>query len=97
LLRSWEDMGYLVPASLAVRPAPPQRPTARESLGRARMVASSAWTPTERLWETFLLAEWLAAAARGAARRSGLGRNGAVRDAQAWELPASDRRAGRAG
>jgi hypothetical protein len=55
MLRSWQDTGYLVPASVAVRDAPPLASSCRHSLGRVRVLASSAWSPRERLWEAFLL------------------------------------------
>ncbi len=55
ILRSWEDIGYLVPASVAIRheAAPSSEP--RYRLSRLRMLASPAWRPRERLWEAFLL------------------------------------------
>jgi len=63
LLRSWEDIGYLVPASIAVRhcgPAP-----VPGWLQRARLLRGTAWSPTEKLWEAFLLGQTAAAAIRG--------------------------------
>ena len=71
-LRSWEDTGYLVPSSVAVRKLPPH-PAGRRGEGlrtRARLLAGPAWTPTERLWEGFLVAEAAVRAARGPARRA---------------------------
>jgi len=72
VLQSWEDTGYLVPSSLAVRGLPP-RPAGRRGGAlrtRARLLAGPAWTPTERLWEGFLVAEDAVRAARGPARRA---------------------------
>ena len=63
LLRSWEDIGYLVPASVAVRHSGPT--PAPGWLERARLLTGPAWTPTEKLWETFLLGQTAAVAIRG--------------------------------
>ncbi len=68
LLRRWEDTGYLVPASVAVRRARPAAQS-RDWLGRARVLSGSAWSPTEKLWEAFLLGEAIAAAVRGPRRQ----------------------------
>lgn len=72
VLQSWDDTGYLVPSSLAVRGLPP-RPAGRRSGAlrtRARLLAGPTWTPTERLWEGFLVAEGAVRAAREPARRA---------------------------
>lgn len=72
VLRAWGDTGYLVPSSVAVRRVP-ARPDGRSGGGlrtRARLLAGPAWTPTERLWEGFLVAEGAVRAARGPARRA---------------------------
>ncbi len=66
ILRSWEDTGYLVPASVAVRRAAPVAHPWRYWLGRARVLGSGGWSPTEKLWETFLLGGAIAAMLRGA-------------------------------
>ena len=66
VLQSWGDPGYLVPDSVAVRRVPP-RPAGRAGGAlrtRARLLGSSAWTTTERLWETYILAEATIRAAR---------------------------------
>jgi hypothetical protein len=57
ILRDWGNPGYLVPASLAVRPSGQSRtPAARgDWAARVRVLGSAAWSPTERLWEAFLL------------------------------------------
>ncbi len=70
-LQSWGDTGYLVPSSVAVRGLLP-RPPGRRGGGlrtRARLLAGPAWTPTERLWEGFLVAEAAVRAVRGPVRR----------------------------
>lgn len=71
VLQAWGDTGYLVPPSVAVRWVP-ARPDGRRSgalRARARLLAGSAWTPTERLWEGFLVIEGALRAARRPARR----------------------------
>jgi hypothetical protein len=75
LLRSWNDTGYLVPASVAVRATPPRSPSWREWTARIRVLASSAWSPRERLWEGFVLGRDAAAAIRAgrAHGRAGVG------------------------
>lgn len=76
-LQSWDDTGHLVPSSVAVRKVPP-RPTGRRGGAlrtRARLLAGPTWTPTERLWEGFLVAEDAVRDARGRARRA-TGRRG---------------------
>jgi len=83
MLRRWEDTGYIVPASVAVRRARPVAHPWRYWLGRVRMLGSPAWTPTEKLWEAFLLGEAVA----GAIREPG------VRDAPAWGRRTSAHRA----
>lgn len=66
ILRDWEDTGYLVPASVAVRAQPGRDASARELLGRVRVLASPGWRPSERLWEAFLVGRetvrWMSAA-----------------------------------
>lgn len=57
ILQRWTDVGYLVPDSDAVRKAPSRKPSRQAWLNRARLLGSSAWTPTERLWEAFLLGQ----------------------------------------
>ncbi len=72
MLQSWDNSGYLVPESVAVRRVAP-RPAGRRGGAlrtRARLLAGSTWTPTERLWEGFLVAEEAVRAARGPARRA---------------------------
>ncbi|HWE12934.1 MAG TPA: hypothetical protein VG365_05445 [Solirubrobacteraceae bacterium] len=64
ILRSWDDCGYLVPASVAVRRAAPAPVTWSDWAARVRVLGSGAWTPTERLWEGFLLARDAATAIR---------------------------------
>lgn len=76
MLRRWEDTGYLVPASMSVRRAPPVRQSWGHWLGRARVLGSPAWTPTERLWEAFLLGEAIAGAIRGPKVSRTCGRGG---------------------
>lgn len=79
ILRSWQNTGYLVPASVAVRSAAPVTPSWRHLLARARMLGGSAWSPSEQLWETFLLGRQAAGAARGswsAQARYGVGTSG---------------------
>lgn len=59
ILQSWEDTGYLVPESIAVRRLAP-RPSGRAGgalRSRARLLTGDAWTTTERLWETYLVVE----------------------------------------
>lgn len=71
VLRSWDDTGYLVPTSIAVRmmaPRPRRRSGALRT--RARLLAGPTWTTTERLWEGFLIAEGAVKAARGQVRRA---------------------------
>ena len=73
VLQSWEDTGFLVPASVAVRRVPPRAQGRRGGDLRARaglLAGGSAWTTTERLWEGFLVAEEAVRAARGPARRA---------------------------
>jgi hypothetical protein len=101
MLRSWDDVGYLVADSVAVRRAPARRATVSEWIGRIRMIGSRAWTPTERLWETFLLGEQALAALRGG---HGVPQDGdpddpppSLRDSGASVPPAYTHRAGRAG
>jgi hypothetical protein len=74
ILRSWEDVGYLVPGSVAVRRTPPCGASPGYWLARARVLGSEAWGPTERLWELFLLGRDAAVAIR--ARDRGQGRGG---------------------
>lgn len=72
VLRDQADTGYLVPASVAVRRLPP-RATGRGGGAlrtRARLLRGPTWTPTERLWEGYLVAEGAVRAARGPARRA---------------------------
>jgi hypothetical protein len=64
MLRDWEDTGYLVPASVAVRRTAPAPRRWGYWLGRARILGSGGWSATERLWETFLLGEAIADAIR---------------------------------
>jgi hypothetical protein len=84
MLRSWEDTGYLVPASVAVRDAAPVPSSWSHALGRVRVLGSSAWSPRERLWEAFLLGRDAARSARSASE---------VRAGQEWGHRASARRA----
>ncbi|MFZ0043930.1 MAG: hypothetical protein WAK93_21650, partial [Solirubrobacteraceae bacterium] len=79
ILRSWENTGYLVPASRAVRTAAPLAPTWRDWVARVRLLGSGAWNPTERLWEAFVLGGDLVGAVRG--------RGAAVRGEQGSEPP----------
>lgn len=65
LLRRWEDPGYLVPSSVAVRRAQPRPPSLRRWATSARVAASPGWSPVERLWEVFQLGESLPEALRG--------------------------------
>jgi hypothetical protein len=68
LLRSWEDSGYLVTASVAIRET---RPEVRSQWwARARLLSGGAWAPSEKLWEAFLLGQ----AAAGTIRRRAHGR-----------------------
>lgn len=83
MLRDWEDTGYLVPASVAVRRAGPAPRRWRYWLGRARILGSGGWSATERLWETFLLGDAIADAIR----------EGGVRDARESGRRTSARRA----
>lgn len=72
VLRSVGDPGYLVPASVAIR-AVSALPSGRGGgvlRARARLLAGPAWTPRERLWEGFLVAEGALRAVRGPARRA---------------------------
>lgn len=58
VLRSWEDTGFLVPESVAVRRLAP-RPTGRAGgalRSRARLLGSPGWTTPERLLELYTLA-----------------------------------------
>lgn len=57
LLRRPEDRGYLVPTSVAVRRDRAAAVGWNELAGRLRMLSSPAWTPSERLWESFVLAQ----------------------------------------
>jgi len=71
VLQLWEDTGYLVPSSVAVRATSPRRARRSGALRtRARLLAGSSWTTTEKLWEGFLVAEEAVKAARGPARRA---------------------------
>ena len=88
ILRSWENTGYLVPDSGAVRRAGPVASGWREWVGRARVLGSDAWNPTERLWEAFLLGDDLLGRLRDRV---------AVTAGRAWEPPAAGHRAGRGG
>lgn len=79
MLRSWDDTGYLVPASVALRDALPVAIPWRQSLARVRVLGSSAWSPSERLWEAFLLGRSAAHAIRprsGGQGRAGVGAPG---------------------
>lgn len=76
VLRRWTDTGYLVPASLAVKSAPPREATARDWLARVRILASRGWSPTEKLWETFLVGRDLAGALARDQGRNGVGAPG---------------------
>ncbi len=72
VLQSWEDSGYLVPESVAVRKLAP-RPNGRAGgtlRTRARLLAGDAWTTTERLWEGYLVAEGTVKGVRGLARQA---------------------------
>lgn len=71
ILRRWQDTGYLVPASVAVRRVAPAAHRWRYWLGRARVLGSGGWSATEKLWETFLLGEAAAGALRGRPFRGG--------------------------
>lgn len=77
ILRSHDDIGYLVPSSVAVRSAPATAPGWREWLGRARLLGGGAWGGSEKLWEAFLLAsdpgfrDGRASAPRASAHRAG--------------------------
>ena len=67
MLRSWEDAGYLVTTSVARRDG---AAAPRQSL-RDRAIATlrgPGWTPTEKLWNAYLLA--LGAATRGEPERA---------------------------
>jgi hypothetical protein len=55
LLRDPERAGYLVPGSRAVRHAPEHGPDWTELCQRAASLTGDAWTPSEKLWESFLL------------------------------------------
>jgi hypothetical protein len=55
LLRDRNRDGYLVPGSVAVRHSAPQGPDWDELRQRAATLAGDAWTPSEKLWESFLL------------------------------------------
>jgi rhamnopyranosyl-N-acetylglucosaminyl-diphospho-decaprenol beta-1,3/1,4-galactofuranosyltransferase len=59
ILRGERDIGYLVPKSVAVRRAAPRAPSWRSWSGRVQILASSGWSPRERLWEAFRLVEEL--------------------------------------
>jgi hypothetical protein len=65
ILRGRQDIGYLVPASVAVREAPPRADSWRCLLARVQVLGSGAWEPRERLWEAFLLGADAARALRG--------------------------------
>jgi len=72
VLRSREDTGYLVPASVAVRAVPPRSAGRRGGAIRARagLLAGPVWKPRERMWEGFLVAEGALKDARERARRA---------------------------
>ena len=56
MLRRWEDPGYLVTSSVAVRRVAPGPVDRREDFrSRLRMLRSSAWSPKERLYYGYLL------------------------------------------
>ena len=74
ILRSWDVTGYLVTASVAVRARPPEAVSWRQWIGRTRLLASRAWTPSEKLWEMFVLGRDVGAALRG--RGTDQGRRG---------------------
>jgi hypothetical protein len=74
ILRSWNVTGYLVTASAAVCTRSPPAVSWPYWIGRIRLLGSSAWGPSEKLWEMFLLGRDLRAAAR--TRRTGHGRAG---------------------
>jgi hypothetical protein len=74
ILRGWEDTGYLVPASRAVREGAPATPTWHTQLARVRVLASPAWSARERLWEGYLLGRELTRR-QG---RAGVGAPGAI-------------------
>ncbi|MGI8557950.1 MAG: hypothetical protein ACR2ND_06545 [Solirubrobacteraceae bacterium] len=59
LLRHDEDTGYLAAASVAVRSfeEPVRESNLRLWLARMRASTGSGWSPTERLWEVFLIGE----------------------------------------
>lgn len=78
MLRRREDTGYLVPASVAVRDGQPIPGSGRLWWGRVRILGGDAFSPAEKLWETFLLAEDLASAVRapGGQGRSAVGAPG---------------------
>lgn len=70
VLQSWDDTGYLIPSSVAVRRVAP-RPPGRHGGAvrtRARLLAGPAWTTTEKLWEGFLVVESAVKGVRGPAR-----------------------------
>lgn len=76
VLRAREDTGYLVPASTALRDAPPRGGGRGRGLrSRARVATGPAWNGTERLWEGFLVGQELLRGAPGRAPR-GAGRHG---------------------
>jgi hypothetical protein len=88
LLRRWEDRGYLVPASLAVAHGEPSPPG--DWWGRLRVLAGSSWTPSEKLWEGFLLGQ----AMSGVVRR---GPGGTVRGGRGSARPGAGHHAGPGG
>jgi len=75
ILRSWNDPGYLATDSVAVRRVPSEpfdgSRRRRDFGNRRRMLLGDAWSPTERLWYTYLLGFDLVAtmAGRAPARR----------------------------
>ena len=70
MLRSWDDPGFLVPASRAVR-SDDGEPRPGASIGRARaLLRGASWSPRERLWNGYGLALDAAARPSGSTRRS---------------------------
>ncbi len=65
MLRSGNDPGLLVPASVAVRRVGRGR---QERRRRLRMLAGGAWSPTEKLWEAFQLGGDVVTGVKGRAR-----------------------------
>jgi hypothetical protein len=91
LLRRWEDSGYLVPASVAIRETGPE--VRSQWWARARLLKGDAWAPTEKLWEAFLLGQAAAATVRRRAHgREATGAPGRIPSRRPRRITGSARR-----